>query len=99
MRRRLLIIVGLLLILGNLHFAFAHDVLQGDQCTIAADEHIEGNVFVLCRTLTVSGEIDGDLFGGASTILIDGTVNGSVYLVSGQLEITGKIGKDVHFAG
>lgn len=99
MRRRLFIVLGLLLILGNMQIALAHDVLQGDQCTIAAGDKIEGNVFVLCRTLTISGEIDGDLFGGASTTLIDGTVNGSLYLVGGQLDIAGKIGKDVHFAG
>ena len=43
--------------------------------------------------------IDGDLFGGGSTIQIDGTVRGSLYLVGGQLDISGKIGKDIHFAG
>ena len=52
MRRRLLVLVGLLLMVGNVQFAFAHDVLQGDTCVIAADEQIEGNVFALCRTLT-----------------------------------------------
>jgi hypothetical protein len=99
MLRRLLWVFGLLLILGNIQFAFAHDVLQGDSCTIAADQQVEGNVFALCRTLTVSGVINGDLFGGGSTILIDGTVNGSLYLVGGQLDISGKIGKDIHFGG
>jgi len=99
MLRRLLLVFGLLLMLGNLQFAFAHDVLQGDSCTIAAGQQVEGNVFALCRTLVVSGVINGDLFGGGSTIQIDGTVNGSLYLVGGQLDISGKIGKDIHFGG
>jgi len=93
------VVFGLLIILGNVQFAFAHDVLQGDSCTVAADEQIEGNVFALCKTLIVSGVINGDLFGGGSTIQIDGTVNGSLYLVGGQLDISGTIGKDIHFGG
>lgn len=99
MLRRLLTVLGLLLFLGNVQIASAHDVLGGDDCTVAAGEKISGNVFALCRTLTVSGEIDGDLFGGASTIVIDGKVDGSLYLVGGELTISGTIGKDVHFAG
>ncbi len=99
MLRRLFLVASLLLILGNIQVAFAHDVMQGDQCVIAPTDHIVGNVFAFCGTLTVSGEIDGNLIGGGSTILIDGTVNGSVYLVGGQLDISGTIGKDIHFAG
>ncbi len=99
MLRRLLTVFGLLLILGNIQIASAHDILQGDQCTVEATEHISGNVFALCRTLVVSGEIDGDLFGGGSTIEIDGTVSGSLYVAGGQLDISGTVGKDIHFAG
>ncbi len=103
MRRRLFIVLALLLVLGNFGAAsastMARDVLQGDQCVIAADDHLEGNVFVLCRTLVVSGVIDGSLFGGASDIQIDGTVLGSLYLVGAQLNVTGEVGGDIHFAG
>ena len=99
MLRRLLPVLALLVMLGSVQVAFAHDVLQGDQCTIAANERIEGTVFALCRHLTVSGEIDGNLFAAASTIVIDGAVNNSVYIVGGQLDISGRIGQDVHFAG
>ena len=66
---------------------------------IAPDDHLTGNVFVICRTLIVSGVIDGSLFGGASEIQIDGTVRGSLYLVGAQLNISGEIGGDIHFAG
>ena len=96
---RLLTVFGLLLIMGNIQIASARDILQGDQCTVEATEHISGNVFALCRTLVVSGEIDGDLFGGGSTIQIDGTVTGSLYVAGGQLDISGTVGRDIHFAG
>lgn len=99
MLRRLWIGLGLLLILGNVQIAFAHDVLQGDQCTVAADERITGNVFVLCRELIVSGTIDGNLYGGGFNVVIDGTVTGSIYLLSGETRIEGVVGGDVHFAG
>lgn len=100
MRRRLIMVVGLLLVvMGNLQVAFAHDVVQGDECTISAGEVIDGNVFSLCRTLTVSGEIDGNLYGAASTILIDGKVDGSLYLVATELSISGSVGGNIHFAG
>ncbi len=98
MRRRLFIVL-LLLVLGNIYAVSAHDVVQGDQCVIAPEDHLEGNVYVICRTLVVSGVIDGSLFGGASTIEIDGTVLGSIYLVGGQLDISGEVGGDIHFAG
>ncbi|MFN8562506.1 MAG: hypothetical protein U0703_13015 [Anaerolineae bacterium] len=99
MLRRLWVGLILLVILGNVQIAFAHDVLQGDQCAIAADEHISGNVFALCRVLTVSGDIDGDLFGGGSTVVIDGTVTGSLYLFGGEVTVNGTVGGSVHFAG
>lgn len=100
MLRRLIPVLALLMIfLGGVQVAFAHDVLQGDECTVAANERIEGNVFALCRILTISGEIDGNLFGAASTIVIDGSVTDSVYAVGGQLDVSGSIGQDVHFAG
>lgn len=99
MLRRLLIVLGVLLVMGNLRGVSAHDVLQGDQCVIPSGEHLMGNVFVICRELIVSGEIDGNLFGGAANILIDGTVDGSLYLAGGQMDITGEVGGDVHFAG
>ncbi|MCC6804900.1 MAG: polymer-forming cytoskeletal protein [Anaerolineae bacterium] len=99
MLRRLWIGLGLLLILGNVQIAFAHDVLQGDECAITADERITGNVFVLCRVLTVSGTVDGNLYGGGFTVVIDGAVTGSIYLISGETTITGTVGGDIHFAG
>lgn len=99
MLRRLFILWVLLMLLGNIRLVAAHDVLQGDQCAVAAGEQIVGDVFVLCRNLTVSGEIDGNLFGVASTSLIDGKVTGSVYLAGGQLDVSGSIGNTLHFAG
>lgn len=99
MLRRLFGVFALLVILGNVQVAFGHGVLQGDQCTIGATERVSGNVYALCRLLTVSGVVDGNLFGGAASIVIDGTVTGSVYLAGAQLDVSGTIGDDLHFGG
>lgn len=99
MLRRLFGVFALLVILGNVQVAFGHGVLQGDQCTIGATERISGNVYALCRLLTVSGVVDGNLFGGGASIVIDGTVTGSVYLAGAQLDVSGTIGDDLHFGG
>jgi hypothetical protein len=87
------------LILAGVRIAWAHEVRQGDQCVIAVDETIEGNLFVLCRTLTINGVVDGDVIGAATNGTINGQVNGNVYLLDGQLDVHGELGKDLLFAG
>ncbi len=79
--------------------ASARDILQGDSCTVEADEIIQGNVFVLCRELLVEGEIQGNLIGIAIQAQIYGEVQGNLYLVSAQLELAGAVERDVYFAG
>ncbi|MCB9455774.1 MAG: hypothetical protein H6671_07310 [Anaerolineaceae bacterium] len=79
--------------------AAAREIRQGDQCVISADETIEGNVFILCRTLTIDGVVNGDLLGAATSVNINGAVNGDVYLLAGTLTIGGTLGEDVHFVG
>lgn len=86
----------LLLLTGNVS---AREIFDGENCTIDADTVIEGNVLVLCGELTVDGHIEGHLMGAARTAHINGRVDGSVYLVGGHVEVTGEIGRDVHFAG
>jgi cytoskeletal protein CcmA (bactofilin family) len=77
----------------------ARDVRQGDQCIIGANETIQGDVFVLCRTLVVNGTIGGNLFGAATKSELNGEVFGDVYLLSGQLDVNGQIGGSLHFSG
>lgn len=77
----------------------AHEIIQGDQCNVAADETISGDVFVLCRDLVMEGRIEGSLYGAATTAILSGEVTGDVYLLAGQLTATGTIRRSLHFAG
>jgi hypothetical protein len=77
----------------------ARDIRQGDQCTVEADERIDGNVFALCRSLVIDGHIEGNLMGAAVEVQINGTISGDVYMAAGRLDAHGAIGKDLHFVG
>jgi cytoskeletal protein CcmA (bactofilin family) len=89
----------LALVLFTTSIVSARDIQQGDQCTIAADQTIEGNLFVLCRTLQLDGRVTGNLLGAATVVNLTGTVDGDVYVVAGDLDIQGTLGGDIHFAG
>lgn len=77
----------------------ARDLLQGDLCTVGPEQAVNGNLFVVCRTLVVEGIVRGDVFGVAGTATITGTVEGSVYLAGGRLDMRGSAGDDLHFIG
>lgn len=96
-----LFILGLLLALlfGGTGVAIAQTTLNGELCQIAADDVINGDVFVLCGELVVEGRVEGSVLGAARSGTISGEVAGSLYLVGVQLDVSGRIGKDVHFAG
>lgn len=100
MRRRLLgfalIILGLM---AGQNTALAREIRQGDQCIIRSNETIQGNLFVLCRTLEIRGRIEGDLIGAAMYAEISGSVTGDVYLLMGQLDVTGTLGDDLQAIG
>lgn len=98
MRWQWLGFILLLLVLAPVAVA-ARDLQRGDNCTIAADETVVGNLFVLCRALTVEGHVTGNLMGAATDIRLDGAVDGDVYLVGWALDVSGQVGDDVHFAG
>lgn len=77
----------------------AREIFQGDTCTIAADEVITGNVFVLCEELSIAGRIEGNLIGAALRGTITGQVEGSVYLAGGHVLLAGTIQREFHYAG
>jgi hypothetical protein len=100
MKRFLLVCFAVLGLLGtNYPPSAARETRQGDQCVVAQDEVINGNLFVLCRTLVVAGRVNGNLMGAATTAQLKGTVTGAVYLLAGQLDVEGLVGKNLHFAG
>lgn len=96
MRARLVsILIGLMCLASALP-ALAANVVQGDQCLIASETVIEGDLIVFCRALRIDGTIHGDLIGAATTILLNGTVHGSIYALAGRVDIIGSVGRDLH---
>lgn len=100
MRRWLIavVVVGVLWSIG-LAPSGAREIRQGDQCIIGARETIAGNLFALCRTLSIRGTVTGDVIGAATDADITGKIEGDLYLAAGQLDINGEIGGSVHFIG
>jgi hypothetical protein len=96
MRARIVSILISLIFLISALPALAADIVQGDQCLIAPETVIEGDLLVFCRALRIDGTIHGDLIGAATTILLNGTVHGSIYALAGRVDITGSIGRDLH---
>jgi hypothetical protein len=93
------LLIGTILLFALLWPVAAREVRQGDQCAVPADEVVQGNLFVLCRSFVLNGTVEGNLIGAATRADIKGTVGGGVYLLAGQLDVDGSIGKDLHFAG
>ncbi len=96
---RVLIAIWLVILFAGIQFASAHDVQQGDKCVIEPNSTITGNLFVLCRTLTINGHINGNLIGAATSATINGQIDGNIYLLAGQLDMNGTVGENLHYAG
>lgn len=99
MRRTRGLLVTIFVLLLGVGLATAHEIQQGDQCVIEAGRIVESNLFVLCRSLLISGEIRGNVIGAATTATITGTVNGDLYLIAGSLDVSGVVSENIHFAG
>jgi hypothetical protein len=91
-----LVLLALLAVSG---MSSAHDIIRGDECVVADDEVIAGDVFVLCRTFRLDGVIQGNLFGAAFYVEINGSVTNDVYVIAGQLDVSGELGEDLLFGG
>ena len=99
MRLKLIILAVCCGLIWTARSTAAHEVVQGNDCRIGSDETIEGDVFVLCRTLVVNGRVNGNLIGATFEADLNGTVTGDVYLLAGQLDLRNHIGHDLLFAG
>jgi hypothetical protein len=79
--------------------AGAREVLQGETCTLNADQTMSDTLFVLCRSLVIDGTLRANLIGAAGDVTIRGAVEGDVYIAALEFDVYGTIGEDVHFIG
>ncbi len=79
--------------------AQAFDGRNGEKITIAADEVVEGDLYVNAGQLIMDGAIKGDLVAAGSILFINGTVEGDVIAAGQSVIINGKVEDDVRMAG
>lgn len=100
MRRTIsLILCGIVLSLLTTGLVLAREMIQGEQCTVEADEVVEGTLFTFCQNLIVEGRVEGNIIGIALRANISGIVEENVYIAGIELIHTGVIKQDLHYAG
>jgi hypothetical protein len=107
MSRRVLaaITIATLLVVSAVTLVLAQDELLGGKVrtgqtvTVAADETVDGNIYIFAGTATVDGTIRGDLTVFAGTINVTGTVDGDILAAGGTLTVAGAVQGDVRMAG
>jgi cytoskeletal protein CcmA (bactofilin family) len=75
--------------------ALAAQYQQGEQCNIAADVTIPGNLYNVCQNLVIDGTVQGDLVALAGNLIVNGTVEGDVLAAATSVTINGTVGGDV----
>jgi len=77
----------------------AREMIQGENCAIAADRVVEGSLFTFCQNLQIEGRVEGNLIGIALRASISGEISQNVYLAGLELDVTGAIQRDLHYVG
>ena len=99
MRLNIVHILLVILIFLTAGTVAAREILNETDCIVPEGTVVEGTLFVVCETLTIDGEVQGDVIGLAVRSTINGDVDGNIYLIAAQLDIWGQISEDVHFGG
>lgn len=74
-------------------------ILNGTDVSI--DGTVNGDVLAIGRTVSINGAVNGTLLAIGETIVINGVVSNTVFAGGVMMELapTGKIGRDLYFAG
>jgi hypothetical protein len=95
-RKAFCLLILLLIIAGGVS---ATEIIQQEFCTIPAGRVVDGNLYVLCRKLTLDGTVHGNVIGLAYQAQINGSIDKNIYLGGGELDVNGMVGDDIHYAG
>ena len=71
----------------------------GETVTIAADETVEGDLYVAGGTVFVDGTVNGDLVVAGGDVRVNGTVSGDLVAAGGTVTISGTVEGDARVAG
>ena len=79
--------------------ALSGKLRTGQTVTVAADETVEGDLYVAAGIVVVDGRIDGDLVAAGGDVRVSGTVVGDLIAAGGTLTISGTVAGDARVAG
>ena len=94
----LLLVIAVGAVMGK-GFLLDGKLRTGDTVTVAADETIHGDVYVLAGRVTVDGTVDGDLTAFGGQVDVNGAVTGDVLAAGGSISISGSVAGDARIAG
>jgi len=77
----------------------AFDGRTGDTVNVTQNEVVDGDLYVIGRSIIIDGTVNGDIFGIGQEITISGTVNGGVTLVGETLTLNGQVAHGARLAG
>ncbi|MBU1148593.1 polymer-forming cytoskeletal protein [Patescibacteria group bacterium] len=70
-----------------------------EEITVAKNQVVDRNFIKAARTITISGEVEGDVIVAASQVTISGKVGGDVIAAGSDIEISGEVAGNVRVAG
>lgn len=91
-------LVGVLALVGGGLAAASGSFRSGERTSVAADEIVDGSLFIAGSTIDIAGTVDGDVFCAGQNITVSGTVRGDVICAGQNVDIEGVIEGDVRVA-
>lgn len=105
LRARAALPAALLLVALSATTALAQDVAlggklrTGDTIVMAADETVDGDLYVMGGSVTIDGTVTGDLVAAGGDIRVNGSVGGDLLAAGGTVTIAGTVEGDARAAG
>lgn len=94
------IIVASALLLFAPVLVWAATFQAGDSTMVAADQNIQGNLYMAGGNVSVLREVkNGDLYAAGGNVLVQGDVTKDAGLAGGTVNVLGRIGDDLRIAG
>jgi cytoskeletal protein CcmA (bactofilin family) len=105
LRRGLALAAALLLVILATTMVLAKGELlggklrTGETVTVAREETIDGDLYILAGTATMEGTVEGDVVAMGGQVQVNGTVTGDVLAAGGTVAVAGTVEGDVRAAG
>lgn len=74
---------------------YASNLRSGSDVLVAADEVIQGDLYVAAGSFVLDGIVEGDVIAAAQTITLNGSIEGDLVAAAQTITLNGRIGEDV----